>query len=83
MTKASHYKAPGASKIEFDRANLLGRLWVSSAKIEGLGTLLTYFDRSAILKDGDTTYGIGQMLLEVAEELKTIRSEIESDRSGV
>ena len=56
---------------------ILGRLWVASTKLQGLGNLMSNFNHDAILNQDQAAYGIGQILLETADELESICTAID------
>jgi hypothetical protein len=62
---------------ETDDTKIPGELWKIGCKLTGIGELIKFSNGEAALNQDEANLGVGEILTDLAEELRDIRDELE------
>lgn len=60
-----------------DKTYIPGVLWAISCKLHGIGDLIQGYESEPPLNRSEVNYGIGQIIIDLATELETVRNQME------
>lgn len=68
------------SKTKLDNARPWDNLWSLSCKLHGIGNLIAYYDGEPSLNQQEVSYGVGTLIIELADEVQNILEAIEKQK---
>jgi hypothetical protein len=71
-------KKPASEPADLESPNIPAQLWTIMTKLYGVGELIRSSRGEAALNQDEVNYGIGEIITDLADELREIRDVIEA-----